>query len=299
MPYQFNMEEEVICDHLVTAQMKKIWAVQLAMVDRFAQICEKHHLKWFASGGTLIGAVRHHGYIPWDDDIDIHMLVDDYEKFCQVAPAELESYYSWQECRTMDGAYPWHGKIRDARTTGATMWERTNWPDTMNKGIFIDIFPLYYIPESNWTRFWQIRRIKWYSHCIAMLQWHRKCLVHPDQVTPNWRRDLEFFFLTKRYTYRSLCEKFLAACQVQRTPTQFIGATSFNCKEPRFIWPVHNYREMVDLPFMGGTIKAPIEWDACLRRQYGDYMVIKKGTSMHSSILFDPDTPYAEKLKQL
>ena len=296
MQYKFNMDDEVICDHLVSAQMKKIWAVQLAMVGKFAEVCERHGLKWFASGGTLIGAVRHQGYIPWDDDVDIHMLAEDYEKFCLVAAEELAPYF-WQECRTKPGFSPWHAKIRDSRTTGCTQWEIDNWPDYMNKGIFIDIFPLYYIPDGEEAYAQQQRAVKQIAHQLWLFHWNRHNVLHPETADRNDAYAKEFAEVYRKYTYEDLCRLYLETCQSQRTPTKYVGATSFNCLEPRFVWPVENYREMVDLPFMGGTIKGPIGWDACLKQQYGDYMKIVKGGSMHSSIVFDTETPFAEKLR--
>ena len=89
----FTLEQEVICGHLVTTDTKKLWHVQLELLDLLKAICRKHNIKYFASAGTLLGAVRHKGYIPWDDDIDIVMFADDYEKFCEVAPQEIYGDY--------------------------------------------------------------------------------------------------------------------------------------------------------------------------------------------------------------
>ncbi len=294
MPFQFSMAEETICDHKVTAQTKKIWAIELEMLDKFAEVCERHHLKWFVSGGTLIGAVRHQGYIPWDDDIDIHMLADDYEKFCQVASEELQPFF-WQEGRSEEGAPPWHGKIRNSQTTGCTQWEYENFTPDMNHGIFIDVFPLSYIPADKKVHQKQIKRLLRIAHCIGIFHWHRRRQMHPQDTPASFRHAIEYFFLHLFTSYRSLCEKYLETCNLQKEPTEFVGATSFGCTIERFIWPANNYREMVDLPFMGGTVKGPIEWDACLRRQYGDYMVIKKGGALHTDITFDTETPYAVK----
>lgn len=311
MEYKFNMEEEVICDHLVTAQMKQIWAVQLRMVSKFAEVCERHNLKWFASGGTLIGAVRHKGYIPWDDDIDIHMLAEDYDKFCQVAPEEMKPYF-WQDFHTQPGFGPRHGKVRDANTTGATNWEILNWPASMNKGIFIDIFPLHYIPADKKVRKAQIKRLMALRDLIALYHWIRFETINPEvdaKVERNLYHKLRYGLGScyRFYKYRHFCKRteselsqeYYDVCGIQKEPTEYVGATTFDPEESRFVWPARNYREMVDLPFMGGTIKAPIEWDACLRQQYGDYMVIRKGGEMHTTITFDVNTPYTEKLPGL
>ena len=278
MKYNIDLNQEIIDGYSVSAEIKKIWNAQLELLDKFQQVCEKYDLPYYASGGTLLGAVRHKGYIPWDDDIDVHMLAADYEKFCEVAPYELKPYF-WQEWRTEDGYQPWHAKIRNSNTTGCTKWEYENWPESMNKGVFIDIFPLHYIPK-----------FKFVHKIQKFLLTKIKNYMNSNYKSLNSKNSVR---------YKNLCKLFMHICNWQKKPTEFIGATTFNCNEKRFIWPAKNYRETVNLPFMGETIKAPINWDACLKRQFGDYKKPAKGGQMHSDILFDVDVPYTEKLKEV
>ena len=80
-----NLEPETRNGYYISADMKKVWAVEMQLLKKLLEVCEKHHLRIWAEGGTLLGAVRHHGYIPWDDDIDMAMLRDDYDKLQAIA----------------------------------------------------------------------------------------------------------------------------------------------------------------------------------------------------------------------
>ena len=134
-------KEEVRCDYLVSAKMKRIWAVLLDMYLSFAEVCEKHGLKYFVVGGTLLGAIRHKGFIPWDDDFDVGMLRDDYEEFIKIAAKEINSPLFFQTPYTDPGYFVSWVKIRNSTTTGIS--KITN-HRRFNQGLYLDIFPMDY-----------------------------------------------------------------------------------------------------------------------------------------------------------
>ena len=86
----------------VSGMMKRNWAAQLEVLEEIKKVCRKHDIKYFADFGTLLGAVRHKGFIPWDDDMDISMLREDYQRFLAVAQKELPKEYLVRSIHTED-----------------------------------------------------------------------------------------------------------------------------------------------------------------------------------------------------
>jgi len=141
------LEEEVRDGYKVSSQMKQVWAVQLDLLKIFIDICEKYQLKYFADSGTLLGAVRHGGMIPWDDDIDVAMPREDYNKLCKCISQELKYPYFWQTEDADPGSVRGHAQLRNSETTGILNSEK-NKKYQFNQGIFIDIFPLDKVPKA-------------------------------------------------------------------------------------------------------------------------------------------------------
>ena len=96
----FFLEEERD-GYVVSAGMKQIWAVELDLLAEFARVCAENGLKWFVHAGTMLGAVRHQGFIPWDDDIDVVMPREDYDRLCKLAPTAFSHPYFFQ-CEDTD-----------------------------------------------------------------------------------------------------------------------------------------------------------------------------------------------------
>ena len=86
-------ENEVRENFFIPGMVKRSWAYQMDVLEKVVEICKKYNIRWFADYGTLMGAARHGGFIPWDDDLDICMFRNDYEKFNKVAAEELPEGY--------------------------------------------------------------------------------------------------------------------------------------------------------------------------------------------------------------
>ncbi len=254
---------------LTVPQVKKLQQVELRLFKSFLTICEKEKLRYFLIGGTLIGAVRHKGFIPWDDDIDIGMPRKDYEKFIQVASRYLPDCYFLQTMKS-DRNYPYpFAKIRDNNTL---YLEDLLAHQEMHHGIWIDIFPLDYCSPRNKA---------WY----ALYRIVNKRVISQFQKVTHWRN----------FCWKYLLKIFLPSCKkaknlrenlMQHYPldTGYIGNLTGRYGLGEIV-PSTWFKESAWLEFEGLKISAPIEYHKYLTHIYGDYMQLppeEKRTSLHA-----------------
>lgn len=119
-------------------KLSKLHNVQLEILDEIVRVCEKNGISYQLTGGTLLGAIRHKGFIPWDDDIDLTMLRNDYDKFIEVAQKDLNDNYYLQCYETNDCYFP----FVKVRKKGTIFDEKEIAHLNCEKGIYVDIFPL-------------------------------------------------------------------------------------------------------------------------------------------------------------
>ena len=125
-------------------KLRKLQLCELEILKEFVRICEKYALKYYLTVGTLLGAARHHGFIPWDDDIDVAMPRKDYDRFAEICQQELGKRYFYQSPETDPYYFLPYAKIRK---NGTTVYEERFRLARFHKGVFIDIFPLDFCPK--------------------------------------------------------------------------------------------------------------------------------------------------------
>lgn len=130
-------------------QLIKIQQIELSILNEFSKICQKHNLTYFLVGGSCLGMIRHKGFIPWDDDIDLGMPRKDYQKFCEIAKAELPDDLVLQNFDTEPQCGLVFGKIRKK---GTILSENYSYHINMNQGVWIDIFPYDFVSNNKWIR---------------------------------------------------------------------------------------------------------------------------------------------------
>lgn len=290
-------KEEIRSGFLVTEKRKKVWAVELQILEKLDEVCKKYNLTYYAYYGTLLGAVRHQGFIPWDDDIDVIMFRDDYEKFQEIAPKEFREPYFYQNTYTDRVLWPL-SKIRDSRTTAVEPQFR-HLKDSFHQGIFLDVFPFDSVEDGIHTQFHMIKEVQ-------RLLW--TSTVDPETVVKALEEGQQLYlgadflidFLQKSVQEKfRIFESYSRSCLDQSQRVNYLIEELYpddiSCKSVEKKW----FRDIVYLPFEHLYIPAPSGYDQILTQCYGNYHQFVQGRSAHEEILLDPETPYREYFKKI
>lgn len=282
-------------DYKISDKMRKIWQVELAMLDQIDAICKKHDIKYFLLHGTLLGAVRHKGFIPWDDDLDIGMLRKDYDKFMEIAPKELGEPYFLQNMWTDSNCF-WGGitKLRNSETAGIT--ERELGHDC-NLGIWIDILPLDYCTTDEKLLASKERKIK--KACTWLY-----ARVYGNELKRFGRIPAVIWKIVTAVShlipYQYLCKKLNRAMRLYTEPSKDMAV--FTGAGKHRILNAADFEETTKLDFEGRMIPAPVGYENYLFMTQGkDYMKFppaEERKPKHTGI-YDPEHSYKEYLQKL
>lgn len=288
--YEQFYEAEIRDDYPVSEKIKKVWAVEIDLLSKMLEICDKHKIKCFAIGGTLLGAVRHRGFIPWDDDIDIGMLRSDYDKFIKVAQNELKEPYFLQTAVT-DRCYRPHAQIRNSDTTGYQKLDRNL---KCNKGIFIDIFPLDGIPDNKLEYKLQMSVMKLMNRIMTNDVYFTT--VHEKASLPALAAHLAVKLLLTaigRKRFYGWYDACAAICK--NKSTKRVGELTVLFDDTRYQWRRSYFRNIKMMAFEYIQIPVPADYDYFLKNTFGEYMKYpedKNSGALHGDMVFEPDTPY-------
>ena len=142
------MAEEDICPDY---GLRPLWDALYEIYAEFAKVCDRHGLRYYAFAGTLLGAIRHKGFIPWDDDLDVAMPRPDYEKFVQIYKTELPRHLKFVDWKNTPEFHMLFGKIQDARKEKVLTLEK-RLGHMLSNGVYIDIFPIDAYPSNKLYR---------------------------------------------------------------------------------------------------------------------------------------------------
>ena len=277
MDYKINMLQKTILDIYI----------------EFNRICEKYQLTYYAIGGTCIGAIRHKGFIPWDDDLDVAMPIDDYLKFKEVAKKELKSEYKLIDYLDSKRFYRnnFFLKIENVNTTFVEKVESND--IRKYKGVFLDIMPICGCSKDDKKKHKLIRRFYKY----------RK-LNQSKNLKFNEMKSLKgkiLWIFLKPFVFFQNETYFLNKCEqlAKKNPINKNSNILFPWRIPvrasyKNNFPFEYFKGTVSMPFENTYIKCPIGYDSYLKDDFGDYMVLPpvEKRITHAPFLLDLNNSY-------
>ena len=239
-------------------EIKELRQIQLSIMDDIHQFCEQKGIRYSLAGGTLIGAFRHKGYIPWDDDIDIYLMRADYERFIREYQDPTGRFFLLSPQHTAHYFYTF-AKVVDMRTV---MQEDET--KGFEIGVYVDVFPLDYVTDNLRFR----RYVFWWKHFLYKV---RRCKMSNGQFLDSWLANFVYKYLPvpvssidwviERYIHR-------------RKPTGTICEMCETERPLRGCYSADAFKSTIDVTFEGRVYQSMVGYDEYLTNTYGNYMQI-------------------------
>ncbi len=276
-------EEEVRDGFRIAPMMKRAWAAQMEVLMEVDRVCRANAIRYFVNWGTLLGAVRHKGFVPWDDDIDIVMLRDDYQKFCKVAKSQLPAGYDIVNvhqykdysnliARVVNSHFVEFNEERLTRFHGC--------PYVV--GVDIDILD-YKSPNPEEDEL-QLQLVDIVLESLLVIQGYENDEVSIDELRPFLDQVTDLcnvrlnYDVSVKQQLRVLSE-YLCMLYTRDEATEVQGLIYRISNRPNYSMPKEWFEDVIYMPFEG-VIEVPVPkgYDAFLRLEYGDqYMTPIRG----------------------
>lgn len=264
---------------------EKLHSCHLLLAKELKRICVENNINYFMIAGTLLGAVRHKGFIPWDDDMDFAIMREDYAKFLEICKTNLGDDFELQEMFVDDNYALPMAKIL---LKGTKFVERTTAKNNALKGIYIDVFPYDSIPDDENLRKKHSKNTYFLKRLFLAKQGYSIAEKGQTlkQIVYSLLKFLSFF-VTKKYI-RNRLDKELRKFENQNTQkvAAIGGAYPYSKESVERKW----FLESVELPFENITLSAPKDYAEYLTYFYGDYMTpppADKRENRHGAIEID------------
>lgn len=282
------LKEENRSDYHIPISMKKVWAIEIDLLLQFTKVCRENNIRFWVIGGTLLGAVRHSGFIPWDDDIDITMPRDDYERLLKLPTTTFCAPYFLQTPLNDNDYYCSFARLRNSMTTAVTISKSNN----CNNGIYLDIIPLDGYEKFTFLshiRNTIIRTLNFIAHTYAY-----KIKTNIVRRLVCYFFNIPFFKIDLKKMYKvvdSLAKK------IPWDKTNYVGNnlySPYSMKKNKF--KKKDFAETKWIPFEFIEVPIPIGYDHVLSTLMGNYMElppIEKRGVWHSW-KYEPDISFEE-----
>lgn len=251
--------------------LRKVQMAQLDIAKEIKRVCEENGIKYHLDSGSLLGAVRHKGFIPWDDDMDFGMLREDYDKFLKIAPEKLNSDYFLQTWHS-DPYYPY--AFAKIRKLGTVFQETAMINSEAHNELYVDIFPYDNFPDDAALQKKQGRKIMLYRFAILTKRKAAPWLNHSKPferflVRCKYLPAIIFSLFHDTEHMISKMEEIMVWHNNARTSRYYPQGASKYGK-----WTISStcFDEYVQLPFEDTTFSAPAGYEKYLTEAYGNYM---------------------------
>ena len=265
---------------------------ELIILDEIERICKKHQIKYYLAYGTALGAIRHKGFIPWDDDIDIHMLNDDLIKFKEVCKKELSNKFYYQDKLTDKYYYNHWPKIGLENTT----WMPKNRIVDCKYGVCIDIFPMFSMKNTKKDK----RRIEKYTKLMLITASKYYVLKSKKQTCSKFKIFIHKIIPHKLNNY--LYKYALNKLTTKNKDYDNIVITSIT-KGKNIYFNKETIEGNKKLKFEGRNLPVVNNIDEYLKTFYGDYMTPPKrekryGHDIGDEIIYDFNNSYKKHMEE-
>lgn len=288
LPESF-FKEEIRCDFTVDLNRKKIWAIELDLLLKFDSVCKKYDLTYYLFWGSLLGAIRHNGFVPWDDDTDIVMPRKDYEKLLTLGN-EFTGQYFLQTPYTDKGYFYAHAKLRNSNTTA---WDRPFAYQGTNFGVFLDILPMDNVKSDDYEQtFERINKL------ILDNSTYMK-LSNPEPAEKDLERIRNYDGRDPFERYeeiQSLSKKYI---DENTELISILACTTYGVRRDCF--SVSDFAKPVYVDFEGLRFPVPSQYERILSVSYGDWEQmppIERRGGWHGNLIFDCDLPYKKFIER-
>ncbi len=278
--------------------MNKLQQTEFNILKEFVKVCEQLELTYYLVCGSALGAVKYRGFIPWDDDIDVALPREDYERFLELSPSLLPDWCFVQNYRTDKNFHLYGTKLRDSRTTYI---ETPCMKMDIHQGVFIDVFPLDE-QHSDPSMEKVYKRLRKKTDDIRIIRLDYRRFTSREVFNPR----NSYYILYKLFGLYSDTSKYIGAfdnfASDGNSSGNGIWCNHANSSSPNEFAPKEQYGKGVEATFEGLTVRVPERYDEYLTQKYGDWradLPPEQQVGHHDYEICDLTRPYTDYIEQL